>query len=125
MTAPPMADCTSDATRGDDDRGEVRPRARGSTPSRPRENMYRATVLWKDTVAATMLVISSTWVRFTIAGPSWAPARPKITSVSCAWEMPTIWSVPTATVIAQEAKVYSTARAITEAKVAIGTGQVG
>src|SRR5690625_5696317 len=93
MTAPPMADCTSDATRGDDDRGEVRPRARGSTPSRPRENMYRATVLWKDTVAATMLVISSTWVRFTTAGPSWAPARPKITSVSCAWEMPTIWSV--------------------------------
>src|SRR5690625_7633207 len=86
MTAPPRADGTRGAARGDDDRGEVCPRARGSTPSRPRENMYRATVLWKDAVAATMLVISSTWVRFTTAGPSWAPARPKITSVSCAWE---------------------------------------
>src|SRR5699024_11866042 len=78
--------------------------------------MDQLTVVWKDTDTETMQLNSSNRLSFTTAGPSWAPARPKITSVSCAWEIPTIWSVPTATVIAQEANVYSRASAITEAR---------
>src|SRR5699024_12334545 len=59
ITVRPMTLCVIDAACGDEDRIEVRPSATGSTPSRPRENMYRATVLWNETAAATMLVTRS------------------------------------------------------------------
>jgi hypothetical protein len=76
--------------------------------------MYLLVVLWNAIMAATREVVKRAWPIVAALGPRCVAARLKMTSVPCSRATATIWSGPTATVIAQEANVYRAAIAPTD-----------
>jgi hypothetical protein len=90
MTASPTADWVREAVRGAPVRDVVRPSTAGRTRSRPRANMYRATALWKLTMAANRLVMNSTVAISATTGPDMANSMPGPWSAATA----ATWSSP-------------------------------
>src|SRR5580658_7494404 len=96
MTARPMKLCEADATLGMLF-PPVRPRAEGSTLSRPREYMYRHTAVWKASAAANSEVMN----RNCAAVDSPLLPRPNSSPGPSDWVTLTTWLVPTLAVMDQ------------------------
>src|SRR5688572_29693858 len=124
ITVRPRRLWTRDPTHGDPVR-EVAPSFAGRTCSRPRENAYLAVVAWKEIIAASTEVRNSAWPMSAASWPRWLAARVKMTSGPCCCDTVTIWSGPTATVIAHADAPYNTAMTTMETNVAVRTVRPG
>src|SRR5688500_15801068 len=109
MKIRPMMLCTTEAVTGAPDDGEVRPRALGSTRSRPSAKPYRATVLWNEIIAASTEVTKSVSPMSTQVLPRFMSASAKMVPGPASWVKATMLSGPVATDIAHDDRTYTAA----------------
>ncbi len=86
---------------------------------------YRATTLWKLSMAANMPVTNSTCSTSVKAAPSRSSVRKNSRPALCSWEVGTIVAGPVATVSAQLLRAKKTATPVTARNITRGTRTCG
>lgn len=103
----------------------VRPKAEGSRPSRPMAKAYRATTLWKLSMAANMPVTKRMCRTSVKVPPSRDSVRKNSSPALCSCEVATMPAGPVATVRAQLLIAKNTATPVTARNITRGTRTCG